>query len=137
MNKRVYAHRNLNQLKANPDKSRYVYSYGNVSGNIGRGKLIGHEFEGMVLTDVVPNCQTKSLQRIANGEHRSISAWLIGTLTTTRPSTKQKLRRFSIDPPRGDLVYKWSDTREPVDFGRDGLAMVWLRPDGCYAVVSA
>ena len=132
MNNRMYAHRNLNALKANP--SSYAYSYGHVTGKVGKGKLIGHEFGDMVLTDVVANCQAKTLQKIADGDYRSVAAWLIGTRTTARPKPTQKLRRFSIDPKRGDTEYKWSDTRETVVFPANGFGMVWLKKDGCYVV---
>lgn len=129
---RIVSYRNLNEAKRDP--SRYVYSYGAVKGNVGRGKVAGHS-DDIYITNVVSNCQAKALEAIYNGAHRSVAAWLIGTLSNVfyRPDVDPvKLRRFSLNPKRGDVFFRYCDTSEPVQFP---LPAVWMRPDGCYEVI--
>lgn len=127
----IVSYRNLNKAKLDP--SRYVYSYGAVKGNVGRGQVIGHT-DDIYLHNVSSNCQVKALEAIYNGASRSVAAWLIGTLPITgmtwRPDGA-KLRRFSINPKLGHLEFRWSDTGAPVQFP---LPAVWLRSDGCYSI---
>ena len=128
---KIYAHRNLNEAKR--DWSKFVYSFGSLKGNIGRGKVDGYS-DDIVLNDVTANCQKSALQAIYNGGYRSVSAWLIGTKSDTKIDDNVKLRKFSIDPKRGELSFRWSDNRdEEVQFP---LPTVHLRHDGCYAVIS-
>ena len=132
---KIYAHRNLNKTKT-LGWGVHIYSYGQVSGNIGRGKVDGYteDRETLVLNDVAANCNKKALQAIADGAYRSVTAWLIGTKTDTKIDDNVKLRKFSIDPKRGELSFRWSDNRdEEVQFP---LPTVHLRHDGCYAVIS-
>ena len=135
MNARIFAHRNLN--KQRQDRTKYVYTFGSVSGNVGRGKVLGHsdkiEWADMALFDVVDNCQQSTLQKIANGEHRSVAAWLIGTPDQSSELRQPpKLRRFSINPTIGETQFLWSDTKEPVQFP---LKEVRLTQSGTYAVI--
>jgi len=120
------AYRNLNMVKRDP--TRFVFSYGPVKGNVGRGKVEGHT-DDMVLTNVTANCQKSALKQIQTGT-RQVAAWLIGTPSDNRPDGLT-LRRFSINPKLGHLEFRWSDTLEPVQFP---LPAVWLRADGCYSI---
>jgi len=129
MTNRIYAHRNLNAAKR--DWFKWVYSYGFVKGAIGRGKLIGHS-EAITLTSVDANCQQSGLAKIRDGAHRSVSAWLIGTPTTQPIAQGATLRRFSINPTKGQLQFTWSDDKTLVQFP---LKMVQLKSDGCFAVI--
>ena len=129
MNTRIFAHRNLN--KQRQDRTKYVYTFGSVSGNVGRGKVLGHS-DQITLFDVVDNCQQSTLQKIANGEHRSVAAWLIGTPSDQGTDQSAKLRRFSINPTIGETQFLWSDTKEPVQFP---LKEVRLTQSGTYAVI--
>ena len=134
---RIYAHRNLNEAKR--DWSKWVYSYGSLKGYVGKGKLIGHS-DNIVLSDVVDNCQQSALRAIYNGGHRSVSAWLVGTVSTPLNNTSLKAgiyRKFSINPKlgpspqNGKFCFVWSDTFEPVQFP---LHSVHLNSTGTYAI---
>ena len=127
---KIYAHRNLNEAKRN--WSKFIYSYGSMKGNIGRGKVDGYS-DDLVLQNVTANCQRSALQAIYNGAYRSVSAWLIGTKSETKIDDNVKLRKFSINPKKGHLEFRWSDTLEVVQFP---LPTVHLRHDGCFAVIS-
>ena len=127
---KIYAHRNLNEAKR--DWSKFVYSFGSLKGNIGRGKVDGYS-DDIVLNDVTANCQKSALQAIYNGGYRSVSAWLICTKSDTKMDDNVKLRKFSINPKKGHMEFRWSDTLEVVQFP---LPTVHLRHDGCYAVIS-
>ena len=127
---KIYAHRNLNEAKR--DWSKFVYSFGSLKGNIGRGKVDGYS-DDIVLNDVTANCQKSALQAIYTGGYRSVSAWLIGTKSDTKMDDNVKLRKFSINPKKGHMEFRWSDTLEVVQFP---LPTVHLRHDGCYAVIS-
>ena len=130
MANRIYAHRNLNAAKR--DWSKWVYSYGQVKGNVGRGKVDGYT-DDIVITNVTAKCQESALLAIYNGGYRSVSAWLIGTPTDNTPDTSHKLRKFSINPKAGELEFRWSDDKSLVKFP---LPMVHLTPTGCYAVIA-
>ena len=130
---KIYAHTNLNKTKT-LGWGVHIYSYGRVSGNIGRGKVDGYteDRETLVLHDVTANCNKKALQAIADGAYRSVSAWLIGTKSDAKIDDNVKLRKFSINPKKGHMEFRWSDTLEVVQFP---LPTVHLRHDGCYAVI--
>ena len=135
---RIYAHRNLNEAKR--DWSKWVYSYGSLKGYVGKGKLIGHS-DNIVLADVVDNCQQSALRAIYNGGHRSVSAWLVGTVLHSSsfadPIPSITYRKFSINPKlgpcpqNGKFCFVWADTFEPVQFP---LKAVHLTPTGTYAI---
>ena len=130
MVERLYAHRNLNEARR--DWAKFIFSYGPVKGNIGRGKVAGYS-DDLILTDVTANCQQAGLKAIQSGP-RQVAAWLIGTPSDNRPDDVKKsysLRRFSIHPKLGHLDFRWCDTGAPVQFP---LAAVWLRSDGCYSI---
>ena len=129
MTNRIYAHRNLNEAKR--DWSKWIYSYGDVKGNVGRGAVSGYS-DDIVLTNVTANCQKSALIAIYNGAYRSVCAWLIGTPGDKRPSPGATLRKFSINPKLGHLEFRWTDTATPVEFP---LSEVHMRNDGCYAVI--
>ena len=129
MGGRIFAHRNLNEARR--DWSVFIYSYGDVKGNVGRGKVAGYS-DDIVMLDVDANCQQAGLRAILTGP-RQVSAWLLGTPTDDRPAPDATLRKFSINPKLGELEFRWSDTREPVKFP---LPAVHLTRSGCYAILT-
>ena len=128
---RIFAHRNLNEAKR--DWSKHVYSFGDLKGNIGRGKVQGYT-DNMVITNVTANCQKSALLAIYNGAYRSVSAWLIGNESKDyQMNPTHTLRKLSINPKIGEFSFRWSDNRsEEVQFP---LSAVMLTKDGCFAVV--
>ena len=130
---RIFGHRNLNEAKR--DWSKHVYSFGDLKGNIGRGKVQGYT-DNMVITNVTANCQKSALLAIYNGGYRSVSAWLIGNESKNyQLNPGQKLRKLSINPKIGEFSFRWADSDNRSEEVQFPLSAVMLTKQGCFAVV--
>ena len=95
---RVCVYRNLNNGK---------WSVAAVSGNIGRGKVIGYVDE-IALANVVFKTAPREAQKIAAGANKSVHAWFIGDVVAARPARGERL---TYRPREGDTEFHTLDGR--------------------------